>query len=235
MNSSYGLCELQLGTAGNAAVNQVWQQGATEGISIFVSAGDQGSAGCTDQNTPAPNLTPYGFQVNGLASSPFVTAVGGTDSIWWYQLESAAGTLISTDWNLTNAANQGNAKGYIPEIAWNSTCANPLLLTDFINTTTGEPFPNTEALCQAADGSADFLGLMLIAGGSGGVSACTTIPHPASPHPHWRRPAVRLDIPSPRGRRRSLPRTLIATCRIYRCLLLRGMESQAWISPPAPS
>ena len=174
MNSSYGLCELQLGTAGNAAVNQVWQQGATEGISIFVSAGDQGSAGCTDQNTPAPNLTPYGFQVNGLASSPFVTAVGGTDSIWWYQLESAAGTLISTYWNLTNAANQGNAKGYIPEIAWNSTCANPLLLTDFINTTTGEPFPNTEALCQAADGSADFLGLMLIAGGSGGVSACTT-------------------------------------------------------------
>lgn len=177
MNSSYGFCELMLGTAGNASYNQLWQQGATEGISIFNASGDQGAAGCEYQNAPAPNYTPYGLQVNGIASSPYVTAVGGTDLIWYYEYASKSATPISTWWNSTNAANKASAKGYIPEIPWNSTCANPLLLIVLYDTKTNEPFPNTEASCNAAFNAAKgnaFANLVLISGGSGGVSACTT-------------------------------------------------------------
>jgi len=169
MSASYGFCELLLGTSGNAAYNTIWQQGATEGISIFESAGDQGAAGCMSQNGAAPNPSIYGLQVNGMASSPFVTAVGGTDLLWPYV---EATDPPSTWWNTTNGTDGVTAKGYMPEIAWNTTCANPLLLNVFTNN--GTPFANTEAFCNAAANSADYAGLVDISAGSGGVSACTT-------------------------------------------------------------
>jgi subtilase family serine protease len=58
------------GTASNTLVNSLWQQGAAEGISIFVSSGDQGSAGCSHDNQSAPTPDTFGTQVNGYASSP---------------------------------------------------------------------------------------------------------------------------------------------------------------------
>jgi hypothetical protein len=65
MSSSYGVCELQLGSE-NASVNKIYQQGATEGISIVVSAGDQGPAGCSARSADTPDNV--GLQVNGFAS-----------------------------------------------------------------------------------------------------------------------------------------------------------------------
>jgi subtilase family serine protease len=163
MSASYGECELGLGTAGNAAINKIWQQGATEGISIFESAGDQGSAGCSNSDKAGPNADVIGLQVNGIASSPYLTAVGGTDFTW-----SLIDKPISTYWNSSNNAELATAKGYLPEVPWNSTCANPLLLNLFTSVS------NTEELCNAALASADFQGLVKITGGSGGVSHCTT-------------------------------------------------------------
>jgi len=163
MSASYGECELGLGTAGNAAFNKIWQQGATEGISIFESAGDQGSAGCSNSDQAGPNADRYGLQVNGIASSPYLTAVGGTDFTWSFIDEP-----ISTYWHSTNNAELATAKGYLPEVPWNSTCANPLLLNVF----TG--ISNTEQLCNEALDSDEFDGLVKITGGSGGVSHCTT-------------------------------------------------------------
>src|SRR6266568_7404810 len=43
---SYGLCEAALGTAGNAFWNSTWTQAAAQGMSVFVSSGDGGAAGC---------------------------------------------------------------------------------------------------------------------------------------------------------------------------------------------
>jgi subtilase family serine protease len=43
---SYGECEAALGTAGNAAFASTYQQAVAEGVSVFVSAGDEGAAGC---------------------------------------------------------------------------------------------------------------------------------------------------------------------------------------------
>jgi len=113
MSASYGGCEIGLGTAGNSTMNSIYQQGSAEGISMFESAGDQGSTGCDNSdatNFPAP--AQYGLQVNGDASSPYITAVGGTEFTWQ--------NYRTTYWSATNSAsNLSNALGYIPESPWN--------------------------------------------------------------------------------------------------------------------
>jgi pseudomonalisin len=42
MSTSFGLCEVWLGSAGNTFLNNLWQQAAVEGITVFVSSGDNG-------------------------------------------------------------------------------------------------------------------------------------------------------------------------------------------------
>jgi len=77
MSLSFGACEAALGTAGNQFFNGLWEQAAAQGISVFVSAGDPGSAGCDDFNIAA--VATHGLAVSGFASTPFNVAVGGTD------------------------------------------------------------------------------------------------------------------------------------------------------------
>jgi pseudomonalisin len=110
MSVSFGACEAAMGT-GNQFYNALWQQAAAQGISVFVSSGDSGSAGCDDpgSTTPASN----GLAVNGLASTPYNVAVGGTQF---------ADTVSPTAWwNAANDAHHASAKGYIPETTWNES------------------------------------------------------------------------------------------------------------------
>jgi hypothetical protein len=163
MSASYGECEIGLGTTGNSTINGIYQQGVTVGVSIFESAGDQGSTGCDNSDAatfPAP--AQYGLNVNGDASSPYVTAVGGTDFAWQGKR--------TTYWSANNAANDSNALGYIPEIPWNGTCASDFLLTSYFDPTYG--YTTTEEVCNnvAALGADE---LIKVTGGSGGVSSCT--------------------------------------------------------------
>src|SRR6202008_76374 len=44
MSVSFGACEASMGT-GNSFYNALWQQAAAQGISVFISSGDSGSAG----------------------------------------------------------------------------------------------------------------------------------------------------------------------------------------------
>jgi len=148
MSESYGECELGLGTAGNQFYSALWEQAAAQGISVFVSSGDNGSAGCDYPGGPAQ----YGLNVNGLASTPFNAAVGGTDfneySTW------------STYWNSTNnSTTQASAKGYIPETTWNDTCTNGIWITLGWGST-------AEGVCNGS------LGDPLSEAGSGGPSNC---------------------------------------------------------------
>jgi subtilase family serine protease len=113
---SYGSCESELGSAGNAFYSSLWEQAAAQGITVSVSAGDGGSAGCDnfDANPPVP--ASHGIAVSGLAGTPFNVSVGGTDfnqnNVW------------TTYWNNTNDSATGtSAKSYIPEIPWNQSCA----------------------------------------------------------------------------------------------------------------
>jgi len=113
MSLSFGLCEAFLGTATNAFYNSLWEQGAAEGITIIVASGDTGSAGCDSAFFGAAQ---YGLAVNGLASTPFNVAAGGTD------FDDA--TSLSQYWNPTNdPASQSSALSYIPERTWNDSCA----------------------------------------------------------------------------------------------------------------
>jgi len=150
MSESYGECELGLGTAGNQFYYTLWEQAAAQGISVFVSSGDNGAAGCDNPGGPAQ----YGLNVNGIASTPFNAAVGGTD---FNQYQSQA-----TYWNPSNGANEESAKGYIPEVAWNNSCTNPWALTAGLGST-------AEQVCNNAQLNPFFLNST---GGSGGPSNC---------------------------------------------------------------
>jgi subtilase family serine protease len=75
---SYGNCEQFLGPSGNQFWNEVWEQAAAEGISAFVAAGDTGAAACDGNAQTSGGPAVYGDTVNGLASTPFNVAVGGT-------------------------------------------------------------------------------------------------------------------------------------------------------------
>lgn len=160
LSESYGQCEQSLGTTGNSTINALWQQGAAEGISIFGAAGDQGSAGCENSDLYKYNPATTGLNVNGLTSSPYITAVGGTDLNWQGQ--------TSTYWSSTNATNDSTALGHIPEVPWNGTCTGPYLIHYF-------NAASAEANCNTLAASSTQNNLVYITGGSGGVSACTTV------------------------------------------------------------
>ncbi len=116
MSESYGACESNLGPVENAFYNSLWQQAAAQGITAFVSAGDAGGADC---DAPGAGFYSSGvLAVNGLASTPYNVAVGGT------QFDDTANP--SAYWSDTNDPVTGeSALGYIPEVVWNESNNDP--------------------------------------------------------------------------------------------------------------
>jgi hypothetical protein len=109
---TYGSCEQALGSAGNAFYNALWQQAAAEGITVLVASGDNGAAGCDTANSGLVGSN--GLAVNGVASTPYNVAVGGS--------EFGDGVQATTYWSGSNAADYSSATGYIPETVWNESC-----------------------------------------------------------------------------------------------------------------
>jgi len=157
VSMSYGECEADNGAASNAAFNSTFQQAVTEGISVFVAAGDHAAAACDLFYLEAT----YGIAISGFASSPYDVAVGGTDFGDTY-----AGTN-STYWSATNSRTYESAESYVPEIPWNDSCAS-LLIAQFhgYSQTYG-----TNGFCNSSVGQADYLDTV---GGGGGPSGCAT-------------------------------------------------------------
>jgi subtilase family serine protease len=154
MSLSYLQCEADNGPTGigsNSYINALWQQAAGEGVSVFVAAGDNAAAGCDDFNTAS--YAKLGIAANGLASTPYNVAAGGTDF-----LDTFEGTN-STYWSNSNTASGKSAKSYIPEIPWNESCASNILFS-FFGYTSGVAFCNSEI-------GANFLDVV---GGSGAPS-----------------------------------------------------------------
>jgi subtilase family serine protease len=165
LSYSYGECELGDGTAGNLFYNNLWQQAATDGITVVISAGDSGSAGCdvSDPNDTSPQAAQFGLAVTGESSTQYNVAVGGTDF-------NEFGTDSSNDptnyWNATNNANLASAKGYIPETTWNDSCTNAIWSSVSGLST------SVDTNCNNVTANApDFI---LTDGGGGGASNCTT-------------------------------------------------------------
>jgi subtilase family serine protease len=106
---SYGSCEQQMGTTELAFYNGLWEQAASQGMSVFVSSGDAGAAGCQTGSS----TTGTAAAVNGLCSSPYATCVGGT--------EFNEGANAAEYWSALNSSTYGSALGYIPEEVWNES------------------------------------------------------------------------------------------------------------------
>ncbi len=112
MSTSYGQCEAFMGNAENAFYNSIYRQAAAEGITVFVSSGDNGPAACDPPESYSPPQN--GLNVSGLASTPYNVAVGGTEF-----MEKGAD---QTYWLANNRADLSSAVGYIPEMVWNESC-----------------------------------------------------------------------------------------------------------------
>jgi subtilase family serine protease len=119
LSESFGACEAGLGSGGNAFFNGLWEQAAAQGITVVVAAGDNGSAACDPASaTVNQDAAASGLAISGIASTPFNTALGGTD---FDDVNNQ-----STFWNTTNTSTTAvvaSAKGYIPERTWNDSCA----------------------------------------------------------------------------------------------------------------
>lgn len=111
MSTSYGSCEFFQGQAYASYFEVLHEQAAAEGISSFVSAGDAGGADCDDPDTET--AAQLGFGINGVASSPYDVAVGGTEF-----MDQAN---PSQYWSPNNDQNGASALSYIPEMAWNES------------------------------------------------------------------------------------------------------------------
>jgi subtilase family serine protease len=160
---SYGECETYNGASANAAYNSAYQQAVTEGVSVFVSAGDEGAASCDAGESKAT----HGIGVSGFASTPYNVAVGGTD------FGDSYANTNGTYWSSTNTSTYGSALSYIPEIPWNDSCASVLIATaEHYSTTYG-----SSGFCNSSTGKADFL---TVTSGSGGPSGCATGTAPPS-------------------------------------------------------
>jgi pro-kumamolisin-like protein len=174
LSESFGDCEVNLGTAGNAffggspvAKDSVgeWQQAAAEGITVLVSTGDAGSAGCENPNpnliTPQPATTP--LAISGIASTPFNTAVGGTD---FNQLNNTSAFWNTTPTTSATGQTQLTAKGYIQENVWNDSCTNTVFVSAGFD-------PNIITACNDATVSPSFI---VPVGAGGGASTVYSKP-----------------------------------------------------------
>jgi hypothetical protein len=114
LSVSFGGCEYFEGNSGNQLWSELWEEAAAQGQTVFVSSGDDGSAGC---DPAALFPASYGLAVNGIASTPWNVAVGGTD--FYYSDYATGAASAATLWNQTNDSNLGSLKAPLPEQVWN--------------------------------------------------------------------------------------------------------------------
>ncbi len=133
LSLSFGLCEADLGQAADVQLNNVWEQAAAQGQTVFVSTGDTGSFGCT------------GLGVNGFASTPWNIAVGGTDM--YLSDYATGGASIANYWSNTNDANLGSLQKSFPEQPWNGSQFG-------LNSTTYTPAGSNTGLVEGGGGGA---------------------------------------------------------------------------------
>jgi hypothetical protein len=122
LNLSFGECEAELGASANAFYAGLWEQAAAQGISVTVSAGDAGSADCDNPDTQTEAY--YGLQVNGLASTPYDTAVGGTDFAVLAGPDGSGADFTNYVSLTSDATTLRSALGAIPEVPWNDAIAS---------------------------------------------------------------------------------------------------------------
>ncbi len=180
LSMSYGTSELLFTTSDYLYQDTLYSQAAGQGQSFFVSAGDSGSD-MNDQDMGGTATS--GINVNALGSSPNITVAGGTDFADAYD-SLKGGRPQSTYWGASNSATFENALGYVPETAWNDSCASSIRAAYAGYSGAG--------YCATAP-TTPFNYLDAVIGGSGGFSK------------HYTAPSYQLGITGFSGSMRALP------------------------------
>jgi subtilase family serine protease len=165
LNISFGACESAQASY-NATVASMYGQAVAQGITITVSSDDSGVVGCISQSDlgATNDVNSNGFAVNGLASTPYNLAVGGTD----FNDQSDSTATLALYWNTTNQSGTlASAKSHIPEMVWNDSCANPVFASAYGN-------GDTIAFCNTTTIQSQSNPFIDIIGGGSGISSCTT-------------------------------------------------------------
>jgi hypothetical protein len=122
ISMSFSACEPAIAQAGVAPlIGALWAEAAAQGITVLVSSGDWGSASCDAANA---GYAVYGAWVNGLASTPFNVAVGGTDFYYsdYNQSLDSLEAQIASYWNATSTNTPAvSLLKPVPEQVWNSS------------------------------------------------------------------------------------------------------------------
>jgi len=128
VSTSYGNCEANLGTTFAQVLRQDAQRANSQGQTVIAASGDAGAADCDPASSQSATK---GLAVDGPASVPEVTGIGGSEFTG-----DAAGTVSGTAPNTNSSAttfwsgttnatdNLNSALSYIPETAWNDTTAS---------------------------------------------------------------------------------------------------------------
>ena len=140
-----------LGSAENSYINTLYQTAALEGVSLFVSSGDEGAVSADAHQTVAY----HGIGVSGYQSTPYNVSVGGTD--FGYVPLNSPGEFFTTK----NSPTFVTALSYIPEIPWNDSCAGSIISAYY-----GTPQTGPGNICNS------YSQLQSTASGSGGPSGC---------------------------------------------------------------
>ena len=118
---SYGFCEPALSQSELDQDNALYEEASAQGQTLVASAGDSGSTACA-YYTSADGITAaqqQALSVQFPASSPYVTAVGGT--------QMASGTFgagESSYWaSASSIDNINSLLSYVPEVVWNEDSA----------------------------------------------------------------------------------------------------------------
>lgn len=119
---SYGTCEPLMSSTDLSQLDALFEEASTQGQTLVAATGDSGSTACAPFST-AQGVTAAEQQelsVNFPASSPNVTAVGGT--------QMQAGTFDAgntTYWASATTIDYDNSLlSYVPEVVWNEGSAS---------------------------------------------------------------------------------------------------------------
>jgi subtilase family serine protease len=119
LSITYGECEAQYGRAATLSLNTLFQQAASQGMSVVAASGDQGAADCDGGSTLS--YATQGLSVDVPAALPYVTGVGGTE------FNEGTTSGATSYWSNSNNSSSGSALSYFPEIGWNDSSEDEAL------------------------------------------------------------------------------------------------------------
>ena len=158
MSISYGESEADDGATQNAYINSLYQQAVSEGVSVFVAAGDEGAASSDAGESTASD----GIGISGFTSTPYNVSMGGTDfgDTYANDEQHLLERLERRDLRFGHVLHSGNSvERFMRQRADLSNYAG-------YSTTYG-----SNGFCNSSTGEEYF---QVVVGGSGGPSGCAT-------------------------------------------------------------